>query len=129
MNDNLTSIRGYRTVGDPPKPSRELSMGYLQQTPRASKLLKQLWTEAPVQGAPCVGRSDQWTSDDLPTDREAQLMCSTCDILELCRSYADEAHPAWGVLGGRVYGRNLDEQMRKADSSGGMESSSREPRL
>lgn len=107
MNDNLTSIRGYRTVGDPPKPSRELSMGYLQQTPRASKLLKQLWTEAPVQGAPCVGRSDQWTSDDLPTDREAQTMCAPCALRALCAEYRDEAHPALGVWGGEVRGRNL----------------------
>ena len=109
MNDNMQSIRGYRTVGDPPKPPRELSLGYLQQAPRASKLLKELWDRAPLEGAPCVGNAEKWTSDDLPTDREAQLMCSGCVMLELCKKYADESHVAYGVWGGEVHGRNLQK--------------------
>lgn len=111
MNDNTPVIRGYRTLGDPAKPDRMLSTAYLQQTSRASKLLRELWHRAPIEGAPCVGKAEQWTSDDLPTDREAQMMCGQCDIVELCRQYAEEAHPAWGVYGGRVFGRNLKERM------------------
>lgn len=112
MNDSLPVIKGYRTVGDPPKPSRELSMGYLQQSSRASKLLKELWDRAPIEGAPCVGNADKWTSDDLPSDREAQLMCSPCPLASLCAEYRDEAHPAIGVWSGVVKGRNLLEAMR-----------------
>lgn len=110
-------IRGYRIVGDRPK-SRELSYDYMQQSAKASKLLRELWDRAPKEGANCVGEPEKWTSDELPTDREAQIMCSSCDILELCRAYAEEARPAWSVWGGKVYGRNLDEQMRKGEEDG-----------
>lgn len=99
-------------MGDPPKPPRELSLGYLQQSSKASKLLKELWAEAPLHNAPCVGNAEKWTSDDLPSDREAQLMCGSCDLLKLCSEYRDEAHPAIGVWGGVVRGRNLLAAMK-----------------
>lgn len=108
----MQSIRGYRTVGDPPKPPRELSLGYLQQAPRASKLLKELWDRAPLEGAPCVGNAEKWTSDDLPTDREAQILCSSCPLAKLCAEYRDESHVAWGVWAGEVRGRKLKEAMQ-----------------
>ena len=111
MNDNLRSIPGYRTLGDPPKPDRMLSTAYLQQTSRASKLLRELWHRAPIEGAPCVGKAEQWTSDDLPTDREAQLACSSCPVFDLCKEYTEEAHPAWGLWAGTVRGRALKEAM------------------
>lgn len=85
-------------------------MDYLQQTSRAAKLLSVLWS-APEKN--CTTDPDKWTSDELPTDREAQLMCSGCPLLVHCQEYADEAHPAWGVFGGRVYGRRLAEAMKE----------------
>ena len=108
MTDN---IRGYRVLGEAPK-VRELSTGYLQQSRDSSVLLKELWDRAPKEGANCVGREDEFSGDDLPTDREAQLLCSGCPLLSLCREYAESAHPAWGLFGGRVYGRNLEEAMK-----------------
>lgn len=103
-------IRGYRILGDRPK-DRSLSMEYLQQSPKAAKLLKELWDRAPKEGANCVGEPEKWTSEDLPTDREAQMMCAGCPMLQLCREYTDAAHPAWGVWAGTVKGRKLKEAM------------------
>lgn len=104
-------IRGYRIVGDRPK-DRSLSMDYLQQSAKASKLLRELWDRAPKEGANCVGEPEKWTSDELPTDREAQIMCAGCPLMDICREYAETAHPAWGTWGGKVYGRNLEAAMK-----------------
>lgn len=118
MNDNLTSIRGYRTLGDPPKPSRTLATGYIHQTHAESALHSPLSKAATDEGANCLGKMDQWAvgseegGDSLPTDREAQLMCAGCPVLERCAAYAEVKHPAYGVWGGKVYGRNLAEAMR-----------------
>lgn len=87
-------------------------MDYLQQSPKAAKLLRELWDRAPKEGANCVGAPEKWTSDELPTDREAALACASCPLLDLCREYAETAHPAWGVWGGKVYGRNLEAAMK-----------------
>lgn len=100
-------IRGYRPRADRPK-TRELVMEYLQQTPRAAKLLKVLW-ETPNKN--CEGKTEEFSGEDLPTDREAQLMCAGCDALATCGIYRDEAHPAWGVWSGTVKGRRLQEAM------------------
>lgn len=112
-------IRGYRIYGDRPK-QRELSQDYLLQTPKAARLLKVLWSG----DAKCAGEPEKFTSDDLPSDREAQLACSSCAMLEVCREYAEEAHPAHGIWGGRVYGRNLKAAMEEGESDGGVEEGS-----
>ena len=110
MTDH-SSIRGFRIVGDAPK-QRELSMGYLQQSSEASRLLQELWYRAPIEGANCVGRTEEFSGDELPSDREAALLCAGCPLAKICAQYAEVAHPAWGVLGGKVYGRNLAEAMK-----------------
>lgn len=62
----------------------------------------------------CAGKSELYTNYDdprnlmdVPTDEEAEIMCAGCPLLELCGDYADKAHPAFGIFGGRVFGRNL----------------------
>lgn len=100
-------IRGYRPVGDRPK-DRSLSYDYMLQTPRAAKLLKTLWA---TPGKNCEGKTEEFSGEDLPTDREAQLMCAGCPALETCGLYRDEAHPAWGAWAGSVKGRKLQEAM------------------
>lgn len=112
------TIRGYRPLGDRPK-DRQLSYDYMLQTTKAAKLLTVLRTEAAKQNAPCTKDPEKWAGDELPTDREAQLMCSTCPVIDLCRQYADEAHPAWSVWGGRVYGRNLQAAMKEGETNDG----------
>lgn len=107
-------IKGYRVVGERPK-DRQLSYTYMQQDGKSAKLLTILRTEAAKQGANCVGKPEKWTGDELPTDRQAQLMCATCPLVQMCSQYAEGAHVAHGVWGGKVYGRRLAEAMREDD--------------
>jgi len=102
------SIRGYRPLADRPK-DRNLSMDYIMQTGPATKLLKILW-DSPDKN--CAGREEEFSGDELPTDAEAQLMCVGCPQMQTCSEYRDEAHPSWGVWGGKVQGRKLEEAMR-----------------
>lgn len=87
---------------------------YLQQDRNAANLLRELWETAPKEGAPCVGNEEQFAGEDLPTDKEAALMCATCPAKtrKVCSDYTKAAHPAWGVFDGRVFGRKLEEAMR-----------------
>lgn len=105
------TIRGYRVVGDRPR-DRSLSYTYLQQDGKSAKLLTILRTEAVKKGSNCLGKPEQWTSDELPSDKDAQLMCASCPLIALCNDYAETAHVAHGVWGGKVYGRRLAEAMR-----------------
>lgn len=112
------SIPGYRINQESPKPERTLSIEYLKQSPEASRLNIELWRAAMTlddDGNPqgkCYGKQAEYSSDDLPTDRQAQIMCGDCKVFELCRKYAEVERPAWGVYAGRVYGRKLQESMR-----------------
>lgn len=117
MRDAQYSIRGSRVLGDPPKPPRELRMDYLHQSAESSELHKELWSIAPLEGAPCVGETEKWTGDELPTDREAQLMCAQCPlkVRKVCSAYAKATHPAWGVYDGKVFGRKLEELMKDGE--------------
>lgn len=114
LNDNLTSIRGYRPTGDRPR-DRSLSYTYLQQDSRSAKLLAELRTAAVQEGSNCLGRPEQWTGDDLPTDRQAQLDCAGCNVFKKCEAYREAAHPAWGNWAGVVKGRKLKEVMEDGD--------------
>lgn len=104
------TIRGYRVVGDRPR-DRSLSYTYLQQDGKSAKLLTVLRTEAVKKGSNCLGKPEQWTSDELPSDKDAQLMCASCPVFDLCKQYKEAAHPAWGVWAGEVKGRKLKEAM------------------
>jgi hypothetical protein len=103
-------IKGYRIVGDRPK-DRQLSYTYMQQDGKSAKLLTILRTEAVKQGANCVGKPEQWTGDELPSDRQAQLDCAGCKVFDQCDAYREAAHPAWGNWAGVVKGRKLKEAM------------------
>lgn len=108
-------IKGYRIVGDRPK-DRQLSYTYMQQDGKSAKLLTILRTEAVKQGANCLGKPEQWTGDELPTDREAQMACASCPVWDLCNSYREAAHPAWGNWAGVVKGRNLQKAMQEGEN-------------
>ena len=106
------SIAGYRINQESPKPERTLSIEYLKQSPEASKANMELWKAAAREGANCYKDPNWFTSDDLPTDREAQLACSSCPVFDLCDNYANVAKNRYGVLAGRVYGRRLQEELK-----------------
>lgn len=103
--------------------------GTERQTPKtysiASLLLKgdegaalaNLYKGVAEKGANCESDPDKWTGDDLPTDREAQAMCSSCPMLKQCRDYAQKFQPAHGVWGGLVMGRDLEE-IEKEEADG-----------
>lgn len=110
------SIRGYRITYEK-KPQRELSMDYLMQSHEAAEAQRKLWLAAAEEGAPCVTNPEPYIGDDLPTDREAAKLCATCPVFDLCRDFAEKAHPAWGVHAGKVYGRKLDAAMKEADEA------------
>lgn len=111
-------IRGTKPLADR-KVDRQLSVNYLHQKKNAADLLAELWRKAPggvdehgneVKPANCYGK-EEFTSDDLMTDREAALACAGCPLFSICRTYSETAHPAWGTFGGRVHGRALQEAM------------------
>lgn len=102
-------IPGYRVTGSR-NTDRLTSFEYLKQTPAAAKLLSKLRSAALSEGASCLN-DGRYTSDDLPTDREAALMCSLCPVFEPCEVYTAVARPAWGVWAGVVKGRELQKAM------------------
>lgn len=103
-------IKGYRIVGDRPK-DRQLSYTYMQQDGKSAKLNTELRAAAVREGANCLNKWDVWDGDDMPTDREAQMLCASCPVFDLCKQYAEASHPAWTILAGKVYGRKLKEAM------------------
>lgn len=107
MRDYEDSIRGYRIVGDPPKPDKRFNYDYLR--PKTS-MYAELNKAAVDEGAKCLN-DDRFISDELPTDREAQMMCAGCPLIDFCRQTAEVEHHPWGVMGGKVWGRALKEAM------------------
>lgn len=86
-------------------------MDYLKQSHSAATALTELKQEINKKGANCVGKWKEWDGDEMPSDRVAQIMCASCPVFELCAKYAEVAHPAWTILAGKVYGRNLKKAM------------------
>lgn len=119
MREREESIRGYRILGDRPKPDKRFNDDSIRQSAEAAHLLDTLWKVAPprpatsttaaYRGTNCYGKEDQYTSDKLPSDQQAEAMCGGCPALELCRTYAQVSHVAFGVWGGKAYGRHLNE--------------------
>lgn len=118
------SISGYRP-GTERTASKMYSTKSMELKPSAAKaqadLYKAVWdaTDKFAVGkgpaVPCVLNPDEFISDELKTDREAQLACAGCPALDLCRQYAEAAHPSWGILGGVQYGRALAEAMKEGE--------------
>lgn len=112
------SIRGYKIVGER-KQDRQLSLSYLALKPEAAHALDKLRRKVDEEerkkdqgvgkGVPCVARPDDFSGDELLSERDAMLACSGCPALALCRTYADVARPAHGVYGGRVKNMEIPE--------------------
>lgn len=100
-------IKGYRPQAERPK-ERQLSYDYMLQSEKASRTLQLLWK---TPGKNCEGRMEEYSGDEFPTDRQAERLCAGCPARALCETYATEAHPAWGLWGGKVRGRKLKEAM------------------
>lgn len=52
----------------------------------------------------CDQRPDEFVDYEVrPTPEDAEIMCSACPLLTLCRDSARRRKPAWGVWGGEVW--------------------------
>lgn len=111
MNDNYQSIRGYRVLGDPPKPDRQLSVDYLRLKPEAAHALANLRKSQRENGANCNDNAEFFSGDELPSDRDAALACAGCESFAACDIFKKLGHPSWGVWSGEVRGRGLMEEL------------------
>jgi hypothetical protein len=107
LRERENSIAGYRPRADRPKADKQFNDDYLRPKTASIRNLN----IAALNGNPNCQDDPRFTSDDLPTDREAQLWCAGCPLLQQCRETAEKEHVAWGVWGAKVYGRALKEVM------------------
>ena len=94
---------------------RMYDIRHLTLSPEATRAQAELYEQVAenADDVPCVRNPEPFVSDDLPTDRQAQMMCASCDVFEACRQYAETARVSWGVHAGRVHGRALAEAMKE----------------
>lgn len=108
-------ISGYRP-GTEGTPTKVYDIRHLLLSPEATKAQSNLYQAVWDHGdeVPCVQNPEPYTSDDLPTDREAQMMCGSCPVAvkTKCAIFAEIARPAHGVFAGQVHGRALAEAMK-----------------
>lgn len=109
MRERENSIPGYRVYGDRPKPDKRFNDDYLRPTTEAAHAHTKLRESVRVNGANCVGRAEEFSGDELPTDRQAQIMCAGCESFTHCDIYRLIAKPSYGVHAGVVTGRHLNE--------------------
>lgn len=111
MNSD-TSIRGYR-IREVRKPDRELSYTYLQLSHDGAQAQTNLRESVAKNGANCVDKEEQFSGDELPSARDASLMCASCPSFNACEIYARLGRPAWGVHHGQVYGKGIMETVEE----------------
>lgn len=118
---NYVTVRGYRVDSRSDKKSEDKEFDYLKpklSTQEALDALQEAVNEDNAKDEPernCYDKSTQFSNYDdprslydIPTDSQARRMCGGCPLFDLCKDYATKARPAWGVWGGKVYGRNLN---------------------
>lgn len=108
MNDS-SSIRGYKIVGER-KQDRQLSLSYLALKPEAAHALDKLRRKVDEEerkkdqglgkGVPCVARPDDFSGDELLSERDAQLACAGCPAFTQCDIYRIVSRSPHGILAG-----------------------------
>lgn len=112
----MEPIRGYRVGTEPTPEPRGQSIEYLRLTAPAAHALQRLRDSIEYRkkeglaNANCLGREDEFTGDPLPSDEQAQRLCTGCPVFKQCEEYRDVAKPAYGVYAGVVRGRSLEER-------------------
>jgi len=104
-------VRGYRVLADR-KVEKQYSVNNLllnkTEAEAYSTLNKavgkaELAKERGVPGAkgvPCVGRAEEFSGDNLLSERDAQLACAGCPVFAQCDIVRLVARPAHGVYAG-----------------------------
>lgn len=106
----MEPINGYRVGRDAPKPERELRVDNLLLKPAAAHALDKLRRKVLSDGANCLGREDEFSGEELPSDEDAAKMCLGCPAKEECKIFLELGRPAWGVWAGQVRGRSLEQE-------------------
>lgn len=102
-------IRGYKPLPDR-KIEKQYSVNNITLNHAEAKALKNLTDKVTAEemkkergqgkGVPCVGRFEEFSGDDLMSERDAQLACSSCKAFKECDIFRIVARPSHGVFAG-----------------------------
>lgn len=111
-------VRGYRVLADR-KVEKQYSVNNLLLGHAEAKALKNLNDKVTAEemkkergegrGVPCVGRAEEFSGDNLLSERDAELSCYSCPAMKLCSEYFLIARPAHGIYGGKVRNMNIPD--------------------
>lgn len=102
-------IRGYRPLPER-KLERQYSVNNLTLNHEQAKALKNLTDKVTAEemkkergegpGIPCVGRFEEFSGDNLMSERDAQLTCAGCPAFRECDIFRIIGKPAHGIYAG-----------------------------
>lgn len=103
---DLTPVRGYKVLADR-KVEKQYSVNNLLLGHAEAKALKNLTDKVTAEemkkergegkGVPCVGRAEEFSGDNLLSERDAQLACYSCPALKECDIFRIVARPSHGI--------------------------------
>lgn len=106
---DLTPVRGYKVLADR-KVEKQYSVNNLLLTKteaEAYSVLNKAVGKAELakergegKGVPCVDRPDDFSGDNLLSERDAQLACAGCPVFAQCDIVRIVARPAHGIYAG-----------------------------
>ena len=108
---DLTPVRGYKPLPDR-KVEKQYSVNNLLLNHAEAKALKNLTDKVTAEemkkergvrgatGVPCVGRAEEFSGDNLLSERDAQLACAGCAAFAQCDTFRIVARPAHGIFAG-----------------------------
>lgn len=102
-------VRGYRVLADR-KVEKQYSVNNLLLGHAEAKALKNLTDKVTAEemkkergegkGVPCVGRAEEFSGDNLLSERDGQLACAGCAAFAQCDTFRIVARPAHGIFAG-----------------------------
>lgn len=109
MAENVSSIRGYKPLPDR-KVEKQYSVNNLLLGHAEAKALKNLNDKVTSEemkkergegkGVPCVGGAEEFSGDNLLSERDAQLACAGCPAFRECDIFRIVARPSHGIFAG-----------------------------
>lgn len=106
---DLNPIRGYKPLPDR-KVEKQYSVNNLLLGHAEAKALKNLTDKVTAEemkkergegkGVPCVGRAEEFSGDNLLSERDGQLACAGCPAFKECDIFRIVARPSHGIFAG-----------------------------
>lgn len=106
---DLNPVRGYKVLADR-KVEKQYSVNNLLLGHAEAKALKNLTDKVTAEemkkergegkGVPCVGRAEEFSGDNLLSDRDAQLACAGCPSFKECDIFRIVGRPSHGIFAG-----------------------------